>query len=172
MQTLVVKQHKKNHQRGASLLEVMIGLFVLAIGMLGFMGLLNSSLTMNQRSFTLTQAMFLAEEIVDRARANRDEILEYGITFSENTVSTSTINPKCNAVTCTEVEMAAWDLAEWMEQLQNILPGSDAEITITTVVDKIKMKVHINYNLKQGSDNTGTAATLGLLEQYQMVTEI
>ena len=159
-------------QQGASLLEVMIGLFVLAIGMLGFMGLLTSSLTMNQRAYTSSQATFLAEEIFDRARANREVLTSYGITLATTPAGTSTIVPKCNAAACTEAQLAAWDLAEWMETLQQALPGGDAAIVIDTTVTPPQMQVTIQYTLKQGSNETGSAALLGQLGTFQMATEI
>lgn len=161
-----------NRQRGAGLLEVMIGLFVLAVGMLGFMGLLSSSMTMSQRANTLSQATFFAEEIADRARANRGAVSDYGINFSEDTTATSAINPKCDSADCTEVEMATWDMAQWMETLQQVLPGGDAEIIVNTVGGVTEMQITISYNLRLGREGTGSSANLGTLEQFQMVTEI
>jgi len=159
-------------QKGASLLEVMIGLFVLAVGMLGFMGLLTSSLTMNQRSFTLSQAMFLAEDIAERARANRDVLANYAINYSENTTATASINPKCDSTLCTEAEMAAWDVAQWMEEVQQALPNSDGEVSVSTTGGITEMTIKIQYTLKEGKSGTGDVADLGVLEEFKVVTEI
>lgn len=170
-------QQVNRYQRGSSLLEVMIALFVLAIGMLGYVGLITSGITINQRAFSLSQATFLAEDLVDRARSNRGVIADYKV-LSGTTPSTildcdnSAGSALSSVTTCTEAEMAEWDLAQWWESVNNTLSNADATVTIDTTSNQTKMTITLNYSLSIGREGTGDEGTLTDLEQYQLVTEI
>ncbi|MDE1464196.1 type IV pilus modification protein PilV [Spartinivicinus poritis] len=62
--------HQKRYQQGATFIEILISIFVLAIGLLGQVMLqskaMNSTFDSSQRS----QAMWLAQEVVERIRVN------------------------------------------------------------------------------------------------------
>lgn len=161
-----------HYQSGASLIEVMVALFVMAIGLLGFAALLANSSTLNQRAFHLSQASFLAESIIERARANRDSanISSYGVTLGTKPTSTS----NCDAANsnCSASDMAGWDLAQWMSEVEAALPEGDAQIVISTASDITTMTVTIYYKLREGGKSTGSAALLGKLESYILSAEI
>lgn len=161
-------QARTSAQKGASLLEVMIALFILAVGLLGYVGLITSGLTINQRAYTLTQAMFFAEDFVDRARANRDVVSDYKIILGEPPTTTA----DCNSNPCTEDQMASWDKAEWWAQLDNTLFNADAEVAIDTGSGKTEMTITISYSLALGKEGTGSTEDMNDVEQYQLVTEI
>ena len=55
---------------GFTLLEVMIAVFVLAVGLLGVAGMQMIGLRNNNSAALRTQAVFLAQDIADRMRAN------------------------------------------------------------------------------------------------------
>ncbi len=67
MKTHTTSSH---HQQGSSLLEVMISLFVLAIGLLGALAMQTQSMQHNQSSYAFLQAVYLASDVVERIRAN------------------------------------------------------------------------------------------------------
>lgn len=56
---------------GVSLIEVLVALLVLSIGLLGFAALQGFSLQAGQHSYNRSQAVDLAYEVADYARANR-----------------------------------------------------------------------------------------------------
>lgn len=58
-------------QRGATLIEVLVAMLILAIGLLGLAGLQTVSVQSNQGAYFRSQATILANDIVDRMRANR-----------------------------------------------------------------------------------------------------
>lgn len=60
-----------NGQRGLSLIEILITLLVLAVGLLGLAALQGLSLQTGQVSYQRTQAVNIAYEVADFARANR-----------------------------------------------------------------------------------------------------
>jgi type IV pilus assembly protein PilV len=63
-------QSKIKLQKGASLLEVLIALFILGVGLLGVLAMQAESLKLNQQSYGSTQALFLANDAVERMRTN------------------------------------------------------------------------------------------------------
>lgn len=161
---------KQSGQSGASLIEVMVALFVMAIGLLGFAALLTTSSTLNQRAFQLSQAVFLAESIVERVRANRNgsSVSDYGVNLSENPSS----NSNCDSSACSPTDMAKWDVAQWMMQVNSLLPSGDAQIEVNTVSGITSITVTVYYELREGGKSTGGAGLLGKLESYVLRTEI
>lgn len=64
------------NQRGASLLEVLVSMAILAIGLLGQAALQVTSLQRNQSALQRSQATLLAYDLVDRMRSSRSATLE------------------------------------------------------------------------------------------------
>ncbi len=65
-------------QDGATLIEVMITLLVLAIGLLGMAALQAVTLRTNQTAYFRSQATNLAYAALDHARANRSQVVATG----------------------------------------------------------------------------------------------
>jgi type IV pilus assembly protein PilV len=104
--------------RGFTLVEAMVGLVVLSVGLLGVAALQLSSLRANSSASYRSQATFLAYDIADRMRANRDEALAelYDIDFGEETAE----EPET---------IAESDLQEWLARVSGSLPtGAVAQI--------------------------------------------
>ena len=57
-------------QRGFTLIEVLVALFVLSVAILGIAGLQVTSKQTNFESVQRTNATFLAQELLERIRAN------------------------------------------------------------------------------------------------------
>jgi type IV pilus assembly protein PilV len=57
------------HNRGSSLIEVLIALLVLAIGLLGVLSLQANGLNSNQRAIFVSEAHYLANDMADRIMA-------------------------------------------------------------------------------------------------------
>ncbi len=64
-------------QLGVSLLEVLIAVLVLAVGVLGAAQLQLAALRYNAGAAHATQASFIAYDMLDRLRANADDLDEY-----------------------------------------------------------------------------------------------
>lgn len=62
---------RSRRQRGVTLIEILITLLVLAVGLLGLAALQGLSLQTGQVSYQRTQAVNIAYEVADFARANR-----------------------------------------------------------------------------------------------------
>jgi len=106
----------KKRVAGYSLVEVLVALFVLALGVLGAAALQMNSLKFNQTASMRTQATFLAYEMIDRMRANR--------TIARNGSYVQTLS----AAKPTGASVAQQDIAAWMTSIENQLPSGDGAI--------------------------------------------
>ncbi len=104
-------------QRGFTLLEVMIAVFVLAIGLLGMAHLQITSLKHNQSAEYRTQAALFAADMLDRMRANREAAQNgnYALAVGANLpANTNTI--------------ADEDIVDWRGNLSQYLPNGIGQI--------------------------------------------
>lgn len=122
------------NQRGLTLIEVLIALLVLSIGLLGIAGLQLTGLRENQNAQYSTQAIYLANDMADRMRANPAGVAAANY---NNIDSTSNIDydtqPTCQA-TCNPAEIANIDAYEWLSvniptSIPNTLPSGQGLIT-------------------------------------------
>lgn len=99
--------------RGFSLIEVLVALLILSVGLLGIAGMQTLSVQMNVSARQSSQATYLAYEIIDRMRANRQAAL--GGNYNHDSNGCQDI-PTGNSVADT-------DLAAWL----NVLCGMTAD---------------------------------------------
>jgi|SRR5690606_18806665 len=112
-----MREHSlKKKPAGYSLIEVLVALFVLALGVLGAAALQMNSLKFNQTASMRTQATFLAYEMIDRMRANRT------IARNGNYVQTMSAGKP------TGTSVAQRDIAAWMTSIEIQLPSGDGAI--------------------------------------------
>ncbi|SDB02729.1 type IV pilus assembly protein PilV [Desulfonatronum thiosulfatophilum] len=101
----------KRPAAGFTLLEVLVGLIILAIGLLGLAGMQMVSLRQNNDAYLRSQATLQAYDILDRMRANRTYALNgrYVVDFEEE--------PAANLPSAVK-----FDLEQWKETLA-VFPG-------------------------------------------------
>lgn len=139
---LIAMKNSSPHPRkqaGSSLLEVLIAILVMSIGMLGMAGLTAASSSYNKLAQIRSTSLMLVADYADRARANMTGFLAdaYNKTTPyENTraqiTTTGCTDVSVTANTCTSIQMAALDLAQWRNLLRLRLPGGDAYATRDT----------------------------------------
>jgi type IV pilus assembly protein PilV len=97
------------HQSGFTLIEVMVAFMVMAIGLLGIMGLQNTAIRNNSNSAAQMAAVLLGKEMADLVRANSDaqEDRDY------NNVTASNNSACVSATGCTALQMAQYDKWLW-----------------------------------------------------------
>ncbi|MEC9411540.1 MAG: type IV pilus modification protein PilV [Pseudomonadota bacterium] len=106
----------RRQQTGFTLLEVMVAVFVLAIGLLGMAHLQVTTLKANSTAGLKTQANILAGSILERMKANTTAAYakNYDILFNGAT-------PAGNSVSDTDVR-------EWRAALAAYLPAGEGQI--------------------------------------------
>jgi len=113
-----------NSERGVSLIEILVALFTLSIGLLGLAAMQAKTLQFNQSAYLRTQATILANDIIDRMRANESQLSAYEIALTAATPA----SVDCETATCTPASMAQSDLAQWRTRISNELPEGDGSI--------------------------------------------
>lgn len=118
MMSSVKPRNSYRSQRGATLIEVLISLLILAIGLLGMSGLQTVSLKNTQSAYLRTQASIASNDIVERVRANLQgvEAASYNNIAGAATAACNTL------VGCGAAELAANDVAEWKASLAADFP--------------------------------------------------
>lgn len=120
---------RKGQNKGFSLIEVLVAIVVLAIGLLGLAGLQTTSLKSNNSAYQRSQASLMANEILDRMRANYVGVQAgyYDDPYSGGTPS----KPTCIDTTagCANDDMATYDVYYWETSLGNVLPNGQGAIT-------------------------------------------
>ncbi|MEX0619815.1 MAG: type IV pilus modification protein PilV [Pseudohongiellaceae bacterium] len=119
-----VNSHSR--ESGATLLEVLISLMILAGGMLGMSALLTSSLKINQSSNFRTQATLYSQDIIERMRSNISATEAGDYDDPSAILTASCLTP----AGCPAAAMAAHDVAEWETLVQAGLPSGSATVCI------------------------------------------
>jgi type IV pilus assembly protein PilV len=117
-------------QLGASMIEVLVSLAVVAFGLLGLAGLQARSMSFQKDSFDRKAAAEMVAQLAERVRANYDGFKagNYNLTFKD-TDGLDPI-PVCgDPLNCTPAEAAARDWAMWRVDLRRRLPVSAAFLT-------------------------------------------
>jgi type IV pilus assembly protein PilV len=101
-------------ESGFSMLEVLIALFVLALGLLGLLSLQMTSLKNNHSAQMRTTATVLAYDILDRIRLNKTE--NYAFLLSSTATQGTAQKDK--------------DIYAWINEISSTLPSGAGGITI------------------------------------------
>ena len=115
-------------QLGASMIEVLVSLIVVAFGLLGLAGLQARSMSFQKDSFDRKAAAEMVGQLAERVRANYDGFKagNYNLTLAPND-ATAALIPVCgDPLNCTPAETAARDWAMWQIDLRRRLPVSGA----------------------------------------------
>lgn len=99
-------------QRGLSMIEVMVALFIVAFGLLGIAALQSRLQTAEMEAYQRSQAIILLQDMVNRINTNRTNASAY-LTATPVGVGHS---PAADCSTLATV--AARDLCEWSHMLQ------------------------------------------------------
>lgn len=118
------------NQQGASLVEAMVALLLLAFGVMGMATLQTRTLIATRTTFQRATAVQAAEDLRDRMQVNREIRREppaanpYLISWGEPPAA----GRDCQASTCDGLELAAFDLHQWKSALSRALPDGDAVV--------------------------------------------
>jgi type IV pilus assembly protein PilV len=105
----------RRHATGFSLVEVLIALIIMSVGMLGIAGLYVHSMQAGRTSLFRHHAVTLAGDVADRIRANPLGGAAYEEKAGDELCAVGGAN-------CTAADMAATDVALWLEQAAATLP--------------------------------------------------
>ncbi|MEE9320320.1 MAG: type IV pilus modification protein PilV [Granulosicoccus sp.] len=110
------KPGKAYAQRGVGLIEILISVVILSIGFLAAARMQIEGMRSSQGSYFQSQAYFMANEIIDRMRANIDGVRD-GYYSQSFTTDSGASNPDCNTNDCDKEQLAEQDLYDWSSHL-------------------------------------------------------
>ena len=114
---------QRGRQRGFTMLEVLISIVVIAFGMLGIAGLQAFALKNSQGASYRSVATVLANDLIDRMRAN-PQGASTNAYANGATMGTPSANPDClNLTACNATSLALHDLSEWTTAIAAALPA-------------------------------------------------
>ena len=129
MKTLIRSKH--SFQSGFTLIEVLITLVIVAVGLLGLASLQLRAMQFVHGAYIQTQVQVLAYDMLDRLRANRIEALETP-SYVLAVTDTPSAPTNCATTVCTATQMAAFDIYEWRQILNEHLPQGKGSIAVDT----------------------------------------
>jgi type IV pilus assembly protein PilV len=156
---------KVYQQRGSSLIEVMVSLFILAVGLLGILAMQVKSIQFSQSADTYSRAMNLANDIAERIRINPKNVAAYA---SEAVPETAPTNCKTGEFTaaCSAADLVKWDLFSWGETVKNTLPAGTGNISLKTQGSKNYLQVIVSFDDSRSNGTAGAAR-----KQYTLLVE-
>lgn len=113
---------------GFTMLEILVSLFIVAIGVLGTAGLQAFALKMNQGGQFRSQAVILGIDFIERVEANNTAAIVGA--YAPATYPTSA-SKDCSAVVCSPTELATYDLVQFKTRLDATLPGASITLGMT-----------------------------------------
>ncbi|QIZ75503.1 type IV pilus modification protein PilV [Ferrimonas lipolytica] len=131
-------RHSNIHQRGFTLIEVMVAGVVLSIGLLGVFQLHLYTKRSSHASINYAEAAYMAADMLDRIRLNPNQRDNYVLSNYDNGSGYGSIfvaqpdssqhctkNPLDSSINeCTPEQLRAWDQYQWNETLK----GTNATI--------------------------------------------
>ena len=133
----------RQRQSGMLLIEVMVTIIIVSFGMLGVAGVILNSLKANESSYGRAQAVWLANDIIDRMRANRTAAesvnLPYNLTLSATPTGTG---------------VPASDLTSWLAALAATLPSGKGSVSLVSATKKVT--VTVQWDDSRATGNFGT----------------
>ena len=130
---------------GFTLLEVMIALLISAVSLLGLASLQAQSLSFNNSAFIRSQATYLAYDIFDKMRMNRNAANNgsYDIGLNDVPPSASCYGAAAN---CSEIDFAGADKYEWYKEVSTTLPGGKSSVSRATGTGQTIISVTVQWN--------------------------
>ncbi len=114
----------RRNEEGFTLLEVLIAIVVFSFGLLGIAGMMTISVRNNHNGYLRSQANFLAENMLDRMRANPVALWNgvYAGTASTGATDCDFTNP------CNYNQLAQYDMEQWAQSIETALPNGSGTI--------------------------------------------
>lgn len=118
----------KSHStlKGFTLLEVLVAVLVFSFGLIGIAGMMTISVKSNHNGYLRSQASFLAENMMDRMRANPTALWNDWYTGTATQGSLNCDLDDNNP--CDYQSLAAYDMQAWADSLAVTLPSGQGTI--------------------------------------------
>lgn len=142
---IVISSRKIKRQKGASMLEVLVTLVIVSFGLLGIAGIIINSLKSSHSSYARSQATLLANDMIERMRANRIAAEAAGMPYN---LALNDAMPVFEPPAIPTVPQA--DLIEWRTALANTLPSGTGSVNLNAATRIARIIVQWNNSRVEG----------------------
>lgn len=136
-------------QSGFSMVEVLVAVFVLSLGLLGYAATLAATVRASHTAHQRTQATALGYEVIDMIRANRFNYRQYITDFTQALPSGTT--------------MGANDIRAWKQRLAAVLPNGQARVQVDVTgggaAQRMLVRVFIRWDESRGETDPDDLST-------------
>lgn len=147
-------------QRGFTMFEILVTLFLLTMWLLASAGVQSSSLQFNKAAQFRTQAIYLATDLAERMQANRVAAIGGAYAISQTTVTAPAGEPdsSCSTDICSPTALADFDKTEWMGRVYSAgLPNASVTVSTAAVANPITYTIVISWSDRR-TDRTYSAS--------------
>lgn len=159
-------------QQGATLIEILVTMLVVAIGLLGAAGLQLAATRYQQTAQMRSQAVMQAQFITEKIRANSNAVIAVAPpdaasaylapqAYAAATLAALPADPGCGSATaCTSAQAAVKDMRDWRLLLRTLPDGRGSIFPVTGAggaTDRTARQVVVMWQEKQQNE-VGTAA--------------
>jgi type IV pilus assembly protein PilV len=149
---------RNRNDLGFALLEVLIALWVLAVGMLGAGMMLLESIRASRSALHRTVAVALVADLGERIRANRAAGPAYAL-VAGTVLDAPPVECGIDAA-CAPSAVAALDLYQWQQAVLAALPAAVASVQVAPVSALVANTFSISIRWTQPGDATAAAFVL------------
>lgn len=128
-------------QRGVGMTEVMVALMLLAVAVLGFIGLQVRASSAGNEAFSRTQAMAIAHDLAERVRMNMGEIVTYTAEASWSNLGSLTA---CETAACSAPDLARYDISNVSNSAATLLPNG--QVRMAQCVDSQVNCIYVSWD--------------------------
>ena len=139
-------------QTGATMIEVLVTILILAVGLLGLSATQVMSLKNGNNAHHRYLAALASQEMAERMRGNPDGV-ELG-NYDNKTVNGKDESPVDCSNKCTAVQLANLDLYDWGQVIATNLPSGTGEISRNGNV----ITFTVNWKEQHTGENRGVGA--------------
>lgn len=154
---LLSRRSWRSKQRGFSLIEVLVALTIIAVALLGAAGIQLRAMQLGQGSLLRTQAILLADDLVERMEANKTASTGSGLYVVAETSTAPATLPACTT-SCSATAMAALDLYQWQNLVPTLLPQSTWAVRQTVNGNPSTYEITLKWVDSRGDPSGGANA--------------
>ncbi len=122
MKNNVMPIQSSRRQRGSTLIESMVSLVILAIAVVGMLGVQVRTLMETNTAAGRTQAMLLINDLSERIKANPGGY--QALSLYEFTDARTIGSTDCTGTACNAAALAEYDMDQWQGNFQATMPGA------------------------------------------------
>ena len=165
-----------SRQRGFSLIEVLVTVLVISMGLLGLAKMQASAVSNTQVSRVRSLISLQASSLAAAMHANKGfwaaglapgSFSATGTTITDSS-ATLTQAADCVANTCTPAQLAAYDVQDWVANMNTQFPTYTASVTCTTTTGvPVNCTITVTWSEKYIAINKSTAASAPAMTSTQ-----